>query len=91
MNTLDLSAGVLTCGLKGSGERFGVQSLADARGKYVMARDASGEGASGWPPAVIYRDGVRCARISYNGRVWGNDGAEIALDAPAVSPDFCLV
>lgn len=72
--------GALTCGLQGRRERFPVASLLEASQKYCLARDASGEGASGWPPAVVFCDGRKVARISYNGRVWGMDGDEIQVD-----------
>ena len=34
------------------------------------ARDRSCAGASRVPPAVVERDGVSFAHVSYNGRVW---------------------
>ncbi len=79
-------SGVLTCGLKGSRERFPVSTLADAAEKYCTARDASECGARLMPEAIIYCNGKPCARISYNGRVWELDGTEVRLgDRPLAS------
>jgi hypothetical protein len=78
--------GILTCGLRGSRERFPVSTLAEASEKYGIARDASGMGGSEWPDAVIYCNGKKCATISYNGRVWEMDGTEVRIsDRPLAS------
>jgi len=69
--------GILTCGLNGSRERFAVSTLQDAADKYCITRDASGLGASDMPDAAVYCNGVKCARISYNGRIWEMDGSEV--------------
>lgn len=40
---------------------------------YCEVRDASGEGASTFPTPTVYDDsGASVARLSYNGRVWGD-------------------
>lgn len=71
--------GELTCGLQGSRERFPVSSLHDASDKYMQARLESGLGFRDFPNAFVYCKGKKCARISYNGRVWGNDGKEVDI------------
>ncbi len=78
--------GRLTCGLKGSVQRFPVQNLAEASEKYCIARDASEAGSRLMPEALIYCNGKPCARISYNGRVWEMDGTEVRIgDRPLAS------
>lgn len=69
-----------------------VGSLADASAIYARMRDASGDGASSFPPGAIFIDGIETHRISYNARIWrwhGTRGNEydLAYDpAPNESP-----
>lgn len=58
---------------------FPVPSVERASEMYCAARDASGDGASRVPPALIVdQTGQRVACISYNGRIWpGSDAPEM--------------
>lgn len=42
----------------------------------------NGLGGGNWfgPAGEVYRDGIKVARVSYNGRLWDNDGAEILFN-----------
>lgn len=55
--------------------RAPVADYEEASRLYAAQRDASGEGASTFPPATV--TGVRgkvVARVSYNAKVWDRDG-----------------
>ena len=53
-------------------------SLSDAATLFEHLRDESGEGASSWPDGrVVNRESGERFRISYNGRVWNEAGAEV--------------
>lgn len=54
-------------------------SLKDARDAHNCLRDASGKGASSWPQSTITHGRVKMC-VSYNGRVWGKNGSEIAVE-----------
>jgi hypothetical protein len=56
-------------------------TLAQASRLHQQRRDASGLGASEFPPMPIFDGaGRRAASVSYNGRVWLESG-ELALEA----------
>lgn len=58
-----------------------VENLEDASRKWEMIRDAADFGASNCPIVVVVDldSGEDIAKISYNGRVWGEDGKEIRI------------
>lgn len=75
----------LFVGIEGSNQTYEVGSFAEASKKYGDLRKASNAGSSQLPPAFITdADGNRIARISYNGRVWDNEGNEIDLSDKAI-------
>lgn len=61
--------------------RYQVASLREASDKLCAARDASGMGASemGSQFKVVNESGRKIALVSYNGRVWANNGSEIKI------------
>ena len=51
--------------------RYEMPDTAAAAAFYVAARDASGLGASEFPPApIVNASGATMAHVSYNGRIW---------------------
>jgi hypothetical protein len=76
-----MNAPVETMFLQIGRTRYQVASLREASNKLCAARDASGMGASemGSQFKVVNENGRKVATVSYNGRVWANDGSEIAV------------
>ena len=58
------------------------QDLKDARAKYLalIAQHELGGGNITIQAGCVYGAGQQVARISYNGRVWDNDGNELKLE-----------
>jgi hypothetical protein len=63
--------------------RYAVKDFADASAVYSALRDKSGLGGSKWPSGYILQHerhddpGALIARVSYNGRVWSMDAANM--------------
>lgn len=56
-----------------------VDDLAQARKVCLGYIDAHQLGGGNWAGGEVRDDGKQVARVSYNGRVWSPDGAEITL------------
>ncbi len=58
-----------------------VTDLSDASHKWNQIRDAKGWDMHEAPIALVVNTdtGEQVAKVSYNGRVWGTDGAEIRI------------
>lgn len=54
-----------------------VSSLAGARDKCEAFRDEHSLGGGNWAGGHVASDGKVVARVSYNGRIWANDGREL--------------
>jgi len=64
-----------------SNQVLAVSGFRDASEKWSELRDRTGVGSSNSPIVVVVDtdNGEHVAKVSYNGRVWGADGKEIAL------------
>jgi len=54
----------------GRNQPIAVGNLAEASITYQIERDRAGDGYRDFPEGRVYRDDRKCARISFNGRVW---------------------
>ena len=72
--------------LRYSNRVLAVSSIEDASAKWCAIRDAQGFTASNCPIVLVVNTDTAesIAKISYNGRAWDNDGAEIEL--PTIEP-----
>lgn len=55
-----------------------VKTLADASKKCLSYIDRNKLGGGNWSGGQVFKDGAQVAKVSYNGRIWAMDGAEIA-------------
>lgn len=68
----------------GKGVYAGLPTLEEVQKTYCQLRDASGQGASEFSFGAVFKEGVRVATISYNGRAWrGDSDDKLLADAPA--------
>ena len=63
-------------------------SIAAASAAYCAARDASGEGGSTWRQGTLTGPGGERLFVSYNGRVWTQDGTSRDWKS-GETPVFC--
>ena len=63
------------------------RSLHAAQCAYIIARNASGQGASSWGEGLVFDGDEIIANISYNGRAWTHDDLEtrtLIAEAPTM-------